>query len=150
MYQKEFPIDNKKVVIELEKNPTDNKVLLDVSYVGLNPIKIYSQDLDTNFEDLIPSKVGRSIFGDDKEHISSIMLGELKNILQKHIDKNKKLSEADLTIYVAETIIFLEAYINQILKKPFDEDEKKSQFLTYFNFYKMQIDGKYEEFLNKL
>lgn len=150
MYTKEFTIDNKKVVIQLEKNPTDDKVLLDLSYVGLNPRIILSQDLDTNLEDLIPSKVGRSIFIDDKEHISSTMLGELKKTLQKHIDKNKKLSEADLTIYVAETIIFLEAYIDQVLNKSFDENEKKRNFLTYFNFYKMQIEGKYEEFLNKL
>ena len=150
MYRKELTRENKTFTIELESDPNDANVILNLDYVGLQSRKISNQKLNENFDILIPEKIGKSIFGDDKEHLTSKMLGELKNILQKHNNQYGKFKEEDLIIYVAETIIFLETYIDQVLNKSFDDSEKKRHFITYFKFYKMQLEGKYDEFLKNL
>jgi len=151
MYNKEFTREGIKFIIQLESDSNDGNVILDLDYVELQERKISSQELNDNFEILIPAKIGKStFFGDDKGYITSKMFGELKFILQKHIDRHGKLGVEDLIKYVAETIIFLEAYIKQVFNKSFDDSEKKTHFITYFNFYKMQLDGKYEEWLKNL
>ncbi len=150
MYTKEFTADGKTITITLESDLIDSNVLLELDYVGLPTRKIGSHNLSENIETLIPEKIGKSIFGDQKEHITSIMLGEIQVILQKHIDQYGKFVEDDLIKYVAATIIFLESYITQVLNESFDNSEKKKYFLTYFKFYKMQMDGKYDEFLKNL
>ena len=56
---------------------------------------------------------------------------------------HNRLLKSDLITYVAECILIIEAYTNQILKKSF-ETEKKETFQTLFYLYYNQLPEKWK------
>jgi hypothetical protein len=141
-YINEFYIDNNRLEIVLSIEEETSKPRIEMNYLkeGLSQT-INSIELDEDLNILIPKEVGEDFFGENP--IIPIMLTQLKIIIDKHISQHNNLLKNDLITYVAECILIIEAYTNQILKKSF-ETEKKETFQTLYNFYYNQLPEKWK------
>lgn len=143
MFIKKFYIDNEQLVIKLELEHYTGKAIIDMSYLREEGMRqtITTAELNEDLDLLIPDEVGEDFFGENP--ITPIMLTQLKKAIDVHIKKYGRLLQSDLGTYVAECIVIIDAYTNQILKTSF-EAEKKETFQTLFNFYYNQLPEKWK------
>ena len=142
-YINEFYIDNNRLEIILSIDEKTSKPIIEMDYLKDGLIQtIDSSELDEDLKILIPNNVGEDIFFDDNP-IIPIMLKKIKIIIDIHISKHNRLLKNDLITYIAESLLIIEAYTNQILKKSF-EKEKKETFDTFYNFYYNQLPEKWK------
>ena len=141
-YINEFYIDNNRleIILSIEEETSKPRIEMDYLKSGLSQT-INGSELDEDLKILIPEEVGENFLGENP--IIPIMLSQLKIIIDKHISQHNRLLKSDLITYVAECILIIEAYTNQILKKSF-ETEKKETFQTLFYLYYNQLPEKWK------
>ena len=137
-YIYEFYIDDNRLEIILPLNGKNNNPQIDMGYLRDGFIlQISSLDLDRHLENLIPKEEVYSYFLD--EHlIDSIMLSNLKSLIDNHIKKYGRILSAELEIYVAECILIIDVYTEKVRDKSF-KDEKKKTFDMFFNLFNNQL-----------
>lgn len=137
-YIYEFYIDDNRLEIILPLNGKNNNPQIDMGYLRDGFIlQISSLDLDRHLENLIPKEEVYCYFLD--EHlIDSIMLSNLKSLIDNHIKKHGRISSAELEIYVAECILIIDVYTEKVRDKSF-KDEKKKTFDMFFNLFNNQL-----------
>jgi len=144
MFKKQLTVDNQELTIVLEVENLTGKPIIEMGYLGKGLRQtILSEELSTDFDNLVPNFIGKSAFDDDG-HVIMTMMEQLKKVIESHIKHYKRILQADLGTYVAETIVFLDAYYEQILGKSF-ESEKKQTFNMYFNFYFKQLPPEWKQ-----
>ena len=143
MFRKEFYIDNQKLEIKLDLELNTGKAIINMFYLDDRLRQtITCDELNSDLDLLIPKEVGgNDIFGENP--IVPLMLSQLKNVLDNHISKYGRLLKSDLGTYVAECILIIDAYMNQLVNKPF-ESEKKETFQTLYDFFYVQLPEKWK------
>ncbi len=142
MFIKNFYIDNQQLQIKLELD-YNGKAIIDMTYLREEGFRqtITTKELDEDLDLLIPIEVGNNIFGENP--IIPIMLPQLKKAIDLHLTKFGRLLQSDLGTYVAECILIIDAYTNQILNESF-ESKKKETFQLLFSFYYQQLPEKWK------
>ena len=116
-FVKAYKVDDYDIIIRLKQHD-DLNILIDLNYLmpNLSDVCLISEvvaDLDI----LMPL----SFIGDP----ISILIQNLELRIKDHVKKFGRILQSDLGLYVAEAIIILEAYTNQIFHQSMAHEKKK-------------------------
>lgn len=132
-------VDNENLTIQLNNDIQTNQPTLNMDYLGVKISQtIGIEELTIDLKNLTP-KTFRDHYNYNDEYAFSVMYYKLEDIIELHIKKYNRLLQADLLTYVAESILIISEYQEQILKKPFNNENKKSLFNQYYYDFQNKI-----------
>jgi len=132
-------IDEGNLNIQLNNDIETNQPALYMNYLGIKALQtIGINELIIDLKNLTP-KTFRDTYFYSNDYAFSVMYYKIEEVIELHINKYNRLLQSDLVTYIVEAVLIISTYQEQILRKSFDDENKKLLFLQYYSDFKNKI-----------